>query len=194
MNQDQQQAVLPCASSRAKRKRKMVSFAQTGPQTVSIPVVTEDEIRARWYNKKEYVAIRMSVVADLNHIANKGNQNTNHECCERGLELMTAAGIVHRKQNKMRVLAAVWNGQVKQWNEQDKIYDPEAIAIAYQNETQQCANLARSFGIMDEQAALDEYGLLYAPREGVVAEHQETMEESSTMKMASVARLRAMAA
>jgi hypothetical protein len=186
MYQDQQQAVLSYTSSRAKRKRKLVSFEQTGPQTISIPVVTEDEIRARWYNKKEYVAIRMSVVADLNHIATKGNQNTNDECCERGLELMTAAGLVHRKHNKMRVLAAVWNGQVIQWNEQDKIYDPEAIAVAYQKETQQCVNLARSFGIMDEEAARDEYGLLF--------EHQETMEESSTMKLTSVARLFSMAA
>jgi hypothetical protein len=194
MNQDQQQAVLSCTSSRAKRKRKVVSFEQTGPQTLSIPVVTEDEIRARWYNKKEYVAIRMSVVADLNRMATEGNQNTNVEWCERGLELMTTAGLMHKKQNKMRVLAAVWNGQVKQWNEQDKIYDPEAIAIAYQQETQQCVNLARSFGIMDEQAARDEYALLFVPRQGVDAEHQEPMEESSTMQLTSVARLQAMAA
>lgn len=167
----------------------MVSFDPNAPPHCLIPVADEIEIRERWYNKRDYLAIKMSVVSDLNRIAANGNHNSHDGFCERGLELMTPGALVHRKQIKMRVLAAVWNGQVKQWNEQDKIHDPEAIAIAYQKETLECVNLARNFGIMDEQVARDEYIALFASQQGVIADHHETMGDSSTMTLTPIARL-----
>eukprot|EP00980_Cylindrotheca_fusiformis_P002400 scaffold558_cov111-Cylindrotheca_fusiformis.AAC.18 len=196
--QQQEQLLLPQTMSswpsvRPKRKRKVVSFSEAAPRTHAIPLANDGEIHERWYNRREYLAIRMSVLRHLKHMEDREKHSIGFELCERGLELMTPSWLAHRKRNKTRLLTAIWNSQVKQWNEHDRIHDPEAIAVACRKETCHFVNLARQFGVVDEQAAREEYLSLFVPRQHSVPE-PETLKERAVMNLASMKRLRATAA
>jgi len=152
LHQDQAQEVpvVPLSgSTHENRKLKAVSFEPIEPTQVQrIATPNQDELQTRWYSKQEYSDIRASVAKT---ISNPGGE------CTRGLEMMTTGGVTYRKQTKCKVLAAVWNCQVKQWNEQNRIFDPESIAQVYQQETLQCVRMAWTLGQMDQQAAMQEY-------------------------------------
>jgi hypothetical protein len=82
--------------------------------------------------------------------------------CARGLERLTPAMKLHYINKKLKLLAAVWNAQVKQWDEQNKIFDPHTIASACQHENFQFASLARSFYALDKRSVKEDSGLLGA--------------------------------
>jgi hypothetical protein len=154
MNQQQSQSNIDASCTlRPQKKRKVVSFQTSPPQIKSIPTVTKEEVSVRWHNKQEYDVIKKSVVEILRFMMTQKKDSPEVEYCTRGLELMTPAGSQHTKQIKLRLLAAVWNAQVQQWNVQNQLFDAEAIASACRPETAQCARLARSFGVLDERAA-----------------------------------------
>lgn len=141
-------------------KRRKVTFAPCA--IILIPTITDEEARLRWYNKKEYEEIRKYIVETLRYMMMTTNSNPSRNCysaggggefCTRGLELMTPAGTQHTKQIKLKLLAAVWNAQVEQWDSRNELFDQEAIANASRHETAQCARLARSLGVLDEQEA-----------------------------------------
>lgn len=47
---------------------------------------------------------------------------------------------LHYINKKLKLLVAVWNAQVKQWDEQNKTSDPHTIASACPHETFECAS------------------------------------------------------
>lgn len=183
LHQEQAQAEVPVGplsrSTYEKRDLKVVSFESIGPTQVQrIATPNQDELQTRWYSKQEYADIRASVV--------KAIRNPGEECT-RGLEMMTTEGVAHRKQTKCKVLVAVWNCQVKQWNEQNRIYDPESIALAYQQETFHCVQLAWILGQMDQQAAMQEYQSLlfsnnYFNRQGSSSQGQPSSGKQAEAK------------
>lgn len=137
------------------KKPKLVQFdTESFPNQIRyIAAGSEEEIQEQWYTKSDYKRFKSSIRTVLRHMIGKGENDTSeNDCCTRGLELMTPAENQQLDQVRRRMLAAVWNGQVRQWNEKDTIYDPEAIARACQKETQNSARVARSFGIGDELA------------------------------------------
>eukprot|EP00526_Cylindrotheca_closterium_P019493 CAMPEP_0113608034 /NCGR_PEP_ID=MMETSP0017_2-20120614/3704_1 /TAXON_ID=2856 /ORGANISM="Cylindrotheca closterium" /LENGTH=236 /DNA_ID=CAMNT_0000516681 /DNA_START=38 /DNA_END=748 /DNA_ORIENTATION=+ /assembly_acc=CAM_ASM_000147 len=142
-----------------KRKRKAVSFASSPSQVLYLPETGEDEQQAKWYSKQEYAEFKAAIVKSVNAMGtdNDGGENI----CSRGIEFMTHAGIAYRKQIKLKVLAAVWNGQVRQWNEQNRIHDPVSIALACQKETLQCMHMAWTLGQLDQEAATKEYQTMF---------------------------------
>lgn len=138
-----------------KSKRKVVSFESSAPKVVVLPATNEAELRSKWYSKQEYAEFKASMIKTIAAIDAGNCQQAN--MCTRGLEFMTQAGLRQKKQTKVKVLAAVWNGQVRQWNEQNRIYDPVSIALSCQQETLQCVHLAWTLGQLDQQDAIKEY-------------------------------------
>eukprot|EP00980_Cylindrotheca_fusiformis_P017064 scaffold5234_cov131-Cylindrotheca_fusiformis.AAC.11 len=144
------------------KKRKLVQFGAQ-PETRLLSPVTDEEVQARWYDANDYKRFKSSIRTVVRQMINgndKKNMIEDNEYCTRGLEIMTPAARQHLDQVRRRTLAAVWNGQVRQWNEQDKIFDPEAIARACQKETYGSARIARSFGMADELAMREDCGWL----------------------------------
>jgi len=137
------------------KKRKVVSFQSCPPQVQTIPVVSDEEIRERWYNKREFKQIKSSLVEVLRLMVSNKVGEDEEKYSTRGLEMMTPRGTQYTKQTKLKVLAAVWNEQVKQWDQQNALYDPEAIADAARKETLQASQLARNFGLIDQRYALE---------------------------------------
>ncbi|CAJ1945101.1 unnamed protein product [Cylindrotheca closterium] len=138
-----------------KRKSKAVSFASSPSQVLQLPETEETELRSKWYSRQEYAGFKAAIINSVNAVGptTAGGESV----CSRGIEFMTKAGLAYRKQTKLKVLAAVWNCQVRQWNEQNRIYDPVSIALACQQETLQCTYMACTLGQLDQQAAIEEY-------------------------------------
>lgn len=139
-----------------KKKRKLVQIeTPSDPQIEWILPATNEEKRARWYTRSEYKEFKSSSKTVLLHmIINNDKENVDdfsgNDYCTRGLEFMTPVASESMKKVRRRMLAAVWNAQVRQWNEQDTIFDPEAIAKACRKETHKSVRDARNFGIRDE--------------------------------------------
>jgi hypothetical protein len=153
MNDHQQQQE---PAIQVSKKRKVVQIeTPSHPQIQWILPATDEEMKARWYTKSDYKEFKSASKTVLWHMINKSNKENvqdfrEKEYCTRGLELMTPVASQHMKKVRREMLAAVWNAQVRQWNEQDTIYDPEAIAKACQRETHNSVRVARNFGIRDE--------------------------------------------
>lgn len=145
----------PCGSTLVNRECKAVSFASSPSEVQHLPRADAEELQSKWYSKQDYARFKAAIVQ---HVNSMGTNNAGGESiCSRGIEFMTRAGVAYKKQIKLKVLAAVWNGQVRQWNEQNSIYDPESIAMACQKETIQCVHMAWTMGQLDQQAAMEEY-------------------------------------
>ncbi|KAL3942939.1 MAG: hypothetical protein SGBAC_002967 [Bacillariaceae sp.] len=150
------------------KKRKSVVFKKptvSAPQDAAcfaqvhwIPPNSDEEIQARWHTKDEYKEIKSSLRKVVRAAFSTYKENIDvdwdHEdYCIRGLEIITPHAIQEQRQRRQRLLAGVWNAQVRQWNEQDKIFDPEAIAMAARKHTRTSACIARSFAVRDELSA-----------------------------------------
>lgn len=138
-----------------KTKFKIVSFASSPTKVVLLPETDEDELRSKWYSKQDYAQFKESNLRCIT--AMDGGKNGDATVFSRGLELLTPSALAHKKRTKLKVLTAVWNGQVRQWNEQNRIYDPVSIALACQQETLPCVQMAWTFGQLDQKAAMEEY-------------------------------------
>ena len=137
------------------KKRKAVSFQSCPPEIQTIPVLSAEEISMRWYNKEEFREIKTSMVQVLRLMISNKDVDEEESYSTRGLEMLTPKGTQYTKQTRLKVLAAIWNAQVKQWDEQNALYDPEAIADAVRRETLQASHLARNFGLIDQRFALE---------------------------------------
>lgn len=159
---------LSCYRSPAPKKCKSVAFkkpsvgvAQDAACMVQIhwiPPNSDEDIQARWHSKDEYNEIKSSakkvVRAAYSHAKENMDVDWDHEdYCIRGLEVVTPHAIQEQRQRRQMLLAGVWNAQVRQWNQQDRIFDPEAIAMEARKQTKTSACLARSFAMRDELAA-----------------------------------------
>ena len=137
------------------KRRKVVSFQSCPPEIQTIPVLSDEEISARWYNKEEFREIKTSMVQVLRLMISNKAGDEQETYTTRGLEMLTPKGLQYTKQTRLKVLAAIWNAQVKQWDEQNALYDPEAIADAVRKETVQASQLARNFGLIDQRFAIE---------------------------------------
>mmetsp|Transcript_33796 Transcript_33796/g.81944 ORF Transcript_33796/g.81944 Transcript_33796/m.81944 type:complete len:206 (+) Transcript_33796:86-703(+) len=153
------------------KKRKCVAFkkptvgSQDAPCLAEvhwIPPNTDEDIQARWHSKDEYQEIKNSLKQVVRAAYSSAKENVevdwDHEdYCIRGLEIVSPYAIQEQRERRQRLLAGVWNAQVRQWNEQDRIFDPEAIALASRKQTTTSACIARSFAARDELAASKYY-------------------------------------
>ena len=157
--------------SSAPKKRKSVAFKKPTIGSSSsqdatscmvqihwIPPNSDEDIQARWHSKDDYKEIKSGlkkvVRAAYSHAKENIDVDWDHEdYCIRGLEIVTPHAIQEQRHRRQRLLAGVWNAQVRQWNQQDKIYDPEAIALESRKQTKTSACIARSFAMRDEMAA-----------------------------------------
>lgn len=154
-------------------KRKCVGFKKpiVGSQDAAtclvqvhwIPPNSEEDIQARWHSKDEYQEIKNSLKKVVRAAYGTAKENIevdwDHEdYCTRGLEIISPYTVQEQRERRQKLLAGVWNAQVRQWNEKDRIFDPEAIALASRKQTMTSACLARSFAVRDELAAKKYYG------------------------------------
>ncbi|CAJ1947331.1 unnamed protein product [Cylindrotheca closterium] len=160
-------------SDKLHKKRKSVVFKKASvgsPQNNAsclvhvhwIPPNSDEDIQARWHSKDEYQEIKNSLKSVVRAAYSNAKENLevdwDHEdYCIRGLEIISPYTVKEQRERRQRLLAGVWNAQVRQWNEQDRIYDPEAIALASRKQTMTSACIARSFAVRDELAASKYY-------------------------------------
>lgn len=138
------------------KKLKIVQFETPSHSQIRwILPATDEEMEARWYTKSEYNEFKSFSKTVLRYMIIKNDMEnvedfSGKECCTRGLERMTPVERQHMRKVRRRMLGAVWNEQVRQWNEQDTIFDPEAIAKACRKETHNSVRVARKFGFREE--------------------------------------------
>lgn len=111
-----------------------------------------EEVVATWYTNDDFELIKKSLVATLRLMMT--DKDVGEDQCVRGLEFRTPLGAKQRKQRKVVALTAVWNEQVRQW--QEDIVDDEAIRRVYLQHSDPCREVARKFGVRDE-LAIQEY-------------------------------------
>ena len=123
--------------------------------------LSPEEIKDVWYANEDFDEIKKSLIGTLRLMMSKkpildeeGDDDELH--CIRGLEFRTPQGAKRRKQIKVDALTAVWNEQVKQW--QNDVVDDESIRQVYLKHSDPCRMAAYKFGIQD-QLAIQDYKL-----------------------------------
>jgi hypothetical protein len=109
----------------------------------------KEDLIETWYTSEDFDRIKKSLVITLRLMVAK--KPIGNDQCTRGLEFRTPHGAKLRKKNKLDALTAVWNEQVAQWK--DNKTDEDAISRVYREQTLNCLQAARKFGLSDEKVA-----------------------------------------
>jgi hypothetical protein len=94
--------------------------------------ISEEERQAVYWTRKEFIAIRMNLISELqqllaNEISGKQQEDDDESCCARGLENQTRSGQQARKANKKLIRKIVMEEQALQKDE--GVSDPDSIAF-----------------------------------------------------------------
>jgi hypothetical protein len=103
-----------------------------------------------WYSKQDTEKFKKDNYCSV-HAMLAGKHRELADFCERGLETCTKAGSIQTKNRKKFALKAVLNEQLKQ--QENGVFDPEAIAQAYGRVTSRSRLMAAAQGQGDAMAA-----------------------------------------
>lgn len=131
-----------------------VRFAASD-QALEIPSrdsYSEAEIRAAWYKKEDYQAMKLLALETMNLHQSSQLPPGDTEHCMRGLEGRTHDGFAIVKQNRKVASFAVIDEQDRQ--DEMGISDPDLIAEAYGSCVLNCQYVAFVQGVLDAQEVL----------------------------------------
>ena len=119
---------------------------------MSIYDYTPREIYLSFYSDDDMSSITQQAKQVLQKVAySKSNLEEGKRYCLRGLEGQTRIGLMAKKRNRFDARQAVFEEQERQWDEEKEIFDPQAIANAYQNVTASCQIWAQAVGNHDRK-------------------------------------------
>ena len=150
-----------CSSVSADQSRQSVTFCKTvkAKSTLHYKDYTEEEIEATWYSQSEVQAIRLDAKVAAQEIDRRQQSKEDGEehdadvdveiCCARGLESRTKRGYGLRFRRRSSVVNLVLLEQERQQVMGD--YDPEYIALLYQQSCQPSLIDAQQIAKLDEE-------------------------------------------
>jgi hypothetical protein len=97
----------------------------------SLKTISEEERKAVYWTRKEFIAIRMHLISELqqllaNEVMGEQQEEDDEYCCARGLEKQTGSGRQARKESKKLIRKIVLEEQALQKDE--GLPDPNCIA------------------------------------------------------------------
>lgn len=152
MYNDENDTVCPIAASVSPKASKRVSFS---PTTVAFSVLhimdySVEEKQATWYNGDDIRFFKNEGKASAALMAHGVIENA--ELCYRGLEARSRDGALRKRRNKIDARGAVFIEQAFQ--QDDRVFDQEAIADVYYDCTQHCQVAANMMALRDERDVL----------------------------------------
>eukprot|EP00980_Cylindrotheca_fusiformis_P003824 scaffold853_cov103-Cylindrotheca_fusiformis.AAC.4 len=133
--------------------RKTISFSFTVQvhEVLSLTKYSLKEIENTWYSKYELGLIKGEARVIVKKIARGENDPKSGEWTSRGLESRTTAGNKEKMQHRRYSQAAVFMEQ--EWQDENGINDPEALADIYHEHTEFCQFIASATGSRDAAEA-----------------------------------------
>jgi hypothetical protein len=140
----------PVTSLKSRRRlRFSLELNQFFP-IVHIDDMDEADIHETWYEKRDYTAIKKSVIPIIQKFANGEKIAETNKQSLRGLEYRTREGTLLRQNLRLAALTAVMNEQDRQWKE--GVQDDERLAKVYRDLTSHCQEESRALALKDEAA------------------------------------------
>jgi hypothetical protein len=147
-------AVSPSKLMNARKRR--TRFSSQPHEVFPIPhirVLGKDEVRAIWYERADYEAMKQSFIPLVRSMMKGEAVEENNEQSIRGLEYRTRKGAIRRQHNKLEAISAVLDEQDRQYNA--GMMDIELVREVYRNCAAHCQDEAYMLGLKDEITVKD---------------------------------------
>jgi hypothetical protein len=130
-----------------RRQRFSLEFNQYFP-VVHIDDMDEADIHETWYEKRDYNAIKKSIISLLRKHAKGEKITETSKQTLRGLETRTREGDLLRKYHKLAAITAVMSEQMRQWHEGEQ--DDELLAKVCRDVSSHCQEKSHILALQDE--------------------------------------------
>jgi hypothetical protein len=137
-----------------RRQRFSLKSNQIFP-VVHIGDMDETDIHETWYEKRDYNAIKKSLIDILRKYSNGEKIAETSKQTLRGLESRTREGALLRQYLKLAAITAVLNEQTRQRDE--GVQDGELLAKVYRDVASHCQEESRALALQDEAALKKDY-------------------------------------
>jgi hypothetical protein len=176
-------------SSKASIGQKRFRISISSNETFQIPRIddlTDDEIKATWYERGDYEKMKMAMIPLIRKLM-KGDkiEETNKETA-RGLEFRTRQGAIRRQHNKVEAITAVLDEQDRQMEEIGHL-DDELLSAVYCEINEHCRDEAHELALGDVEPAkehtADALDLIFQQYHGEVEPKKVPERKASFSKM-----------
>jgi hypothetical protein len=136
---------------------KRVRFALSKNEIHAVPHIDDlldDEVRATWYEAKDYEDIKMALIPIIRKMMKGEHIEENDRQTVRGLEYRTKKGAIRRQHNKVEAIIAVMDEQGRQWETYGFASD-ERLRDAYLEICTRCQQEAHELALGDVEPARD---------------------------------------
>jgi hypothetical protein len=143
----------PVSSKSIVQKRFRLSLASN--QIFPIPRIddlTEEEIKATWYERGDYEKIKMAMIPLIRKMMKKEKIEESNKETTRGLEYRTRQGAIRRQHNKVEAITAVMDEQDRQMEEIGHL-DDELLSSVYCQMNEHCRLEAHQLALGDVEPA-----------------------------------------
>jgi hypothetical protein len=134
-----------------------VRFALSKNEIHAVPHIddlSDDEVRATWYEAKDYEDIKMALIPIIRKMMKGEYIEENYRQTVRGLEYRTKKGAIRRQHNKVEAITALMDEQDRQWETYGYASD-ESLRDAYLEISTRCQQEAHELALGDVEPARD---------------------------------------
>jgi hypothetical protein len=134
---------------------KSFHFSLSSNEIYNVPHIddmTEEEVKAIWYEKADYEKIKMSMIPLIRKMMRKEVIEETDKETIRGLEYRTRQGAIRRQHNKLEAITAVLDEQDRQLD-CDGFINEDLLSEVYRHFNSHCQEEAHMLGLGDIEPA-----------------------------------------